>query len=104
MRAERLCLAIIFILLLSGALPVSGQGAHTLQGRVISPGGSQPNNSVKVTLKFNGKNIYESFTDLSGRFSFSGLSAGTYELVAEPAGLNSSTMPIGQPVTVKTSV
>jgi len=85
MRAERLRLAIIFILL-SGALPVSGQGAHTLQGRVVSPGGSQPNNSVKVTLKFNGRNIYETFTDLSGRFSFSGLSAGTYELVAEGDG------------------
>ena len=91
MRTELLRPAIILILLLLGARPASGQGAHTLQGRVVSPSGSQPNNSVKITLKFNGRNIFETFSDLSGRFSFSGLSAGTYELVAEGDGVTFDT-------------
>jgi len=91
MRAQRIRPATAFIVLLLGVMAVYGQGAHTLQGRVISPGGTQPDNSVKVTLKYNGRNIYEIFSDLSGRFSFAGLSAGTYELVAEGDGVTFET-------------
>jgi Tfp pilus assembly protein PilF len=59
------------------------QGQHSLQGKVHLANGVAPPNSVKVTLNFNGMRVYETFTDLSGRFSFSGLHRGMYELVAE---------------------
>ena len=62
------------------------QGTNTLQGRVITPGGTQPNAPVKVTLTLSGKRIYETFTDLSGRFSFPGLARGNYQLTAEGDG------------------
>lgn len=62
---------------------VFAQGGYTLQGKVIAPDGLQPRNPVRVTLTFNGRRIYETFTDLSGRFFFSGLTGGTYQLTAE---------------------
>lgn len=74
------------IVLFSSALVVSAQGGHTLQGRVVTPNGNQPDNPVKVTLTFNGRRVYETFTDLSGRFSFAGIGAGTYQLTAEGDG------------------
>jgi tetratricopeptide (TPR) repeat protein len=77
----RTLLATIF--LFGWALAVSAQGGHTLQGRVITPNGTQPTNPVKVTLIFNGRRLYETFTDLSGRFYFAGIGAGTYQLNAE---------------------
>lgn len=67
------------------------QGANVLQGKVIAPSGTQPANSVRVKLTFNGKAIHETFTDLSGRFSFPGLSRGTYQLTAEGDGLTFET-------------
>ncbi len=66
---------------------VIAQGANVLQGKVIAPNGSQPTNPVRVRLTFNGRPIHETFTDLSGRFSFPGLSKGTYQLTAEGDGL-----------------
>ena len=51
-------------------LAVFVQGANVLQGKVVAPSGTQPANSVRVKLTFNGKAIHETFTDLSGRFSF----------------------------------
>jgi tetratricopeptide (TPR) repeat protein len=62
------------------------QGTNTLQGKVITPNGSQPGTPVKITLTFNGRRIYETFTDLSGRFSFPGVARGTYQLTAEGDG------------------
>jgi len=47
------------------------------------PNGAPPSNSVRVRLTFNGVNVYETFTDLGGRFSFSGLHRGIYQLIAE---------------------
>src|SRR5688572_14075200 len=85
----RTLLATIF--LMSSALAVSAQGGHTLQGRVITPSGTQPTNPVKVTLTYNGRRVYETFTDLSGRFSFAGIGAGTYQLAAEGDGQSFST-------------
>ncbi len=58
------------------------QGAHTLEGRVSLPNGSQPAQPVRVTLTYNGRRLYETFTDLSGRFTFKGLGAGAYQLIA----------------------
>ena len=78
-------LAVVIFLFVS-ALMAPAQGGHTLQGRVVTPNGTQPTNSVKITLTFNGRRIYETFTDLSGRFSFAGISAGTYQLTAEGDG------------------
>jgi uncharacterized protein HemY len=62
------------------------QGIHSLQGKVYYPNGSPPTNSVRVKLTFNGMSMYETFTDLSGRFAFSGLRTGTYQLIAEGDG------------------
>jgi Tfp pilus assembly protein PilF len=79
---------IIRLLLLIPALtlPLLAQGQHTIQGKVLLPNGTPPPNSVKVTLTFNGMHVYETFTDLSGRFSFSGLRRGMYRLTAESDG------------------
>ena len=57
-----------------------------LEGKVISPSGSQPANPVRVKLTFNGRAIHETFSDLSGRFSFPGLVRGRYQLTAEGDG------------------
>src|SRR2546423_4497185 len=59
------------------------QGVNTLQGRVIAPNGSAPAQPVRVSLTYSGRPVYETFTDLGGHFSFSGLSTGTYEVTAE---------------------
>ncbi|MCM3869240.1 MAG: tetratricopeptide repeat protein [Pyrinomonadaceae bacterium] len=75
-----------FLFLISSALAAYAQGAHTLQGRVVTPAGHQPNSPVKITLTLNGRRIYETFTDLSGRFSFTGLNRGRYQITAEGDG------------------
>src|SRR5215510_10353652 len=67
------------------------QNANVLQGKVITPSGLQPTNPVRVKLTFNGRAIHETFTDLSGRFSFPGLSRGVYQLTAEGDGVNFQT-------------
>ena len=77
--------AFLTILMLSFSVAL-GQGSNSLQGRVIAPDGNQPLAPVRVTLTYNGRRIYETFTDLSGRFSFSGLSKGTYQVIAEGDG------------------
>ncbi|MDQ3920657.1 MAG: tetratricopeptide repeat protein, partial [Acidobacteriota bacterium] len=55
----------------------------TLEGRVMLPSGLQPAQPVHVTLTQSGRPVYETFTDLSGRFNFSGLRSGTYQITAE---------------------
>ncbi len=72
--------------ILIAAAPTFAQGQHTLQGKVSYPNGMSPSNPVKVTLTFNGRRIYEIFTDLSGRFNFGGVMRGTYQLTAEGDG------------------
>ncbi len=71
------CLALLLFAALTHA-----QGAHTLQGKVTLPDGNAPPYSVKITLNYNGRYVYETFTDLSGRFTFSSLRRGRYELIA----------------------
>ena len=68
------------------ASAVFAQGQNVLEGKVIMPSGTQPPNPVRVKLTYNGRAIHETFTDLSGRFSFPGLSRGTYQLTAEGDG------------------
>jgi cytochrome c-type biogenesis protein CcmH/NrfG len=98
---KRLCCAWLtsFALVLCCAATASAQGAHTLQGKVVSPNGSGPTQPVKVTLTFNGRRLYESFTDLAGNFSFSGLSNGTYNLTAEGDGVSFETTSVSAEVT-----
>lgn len=56
---------------------------NSLQGKVLLPNGTSPPNAVKITLTFSGRRMFETFTDLSGRFVFSGLKRGRYQLIAE---------------------
>lgn len=77
--------SLAFAILLAATTSL-GQAAHSLQGRVVLPNGSQPPNPVRVTLTFSGKRVHETFTDLSGRFFFSGLNRGRYQLVADGDG------------------
>jgi tetratricopeptide (TPR) repeat protein len=77
-RLSLLCLA-----LLLAASAARAQGQNSLEGRVVLPSGLQPTQSVRVTLSQSGRPVYETFTDLSGRFSFSGLRPGTYQITAE---------------------
>lgn len=77
--------AIFAIMVLSFSIAVA-QGSNSLQGRVVAPDGNPPVTPVRVSLTFNGRGIYETFTDLGGHFSFSGLSKGTYQLTAEGDG------------------
>jgi tetratricopeptide (TPR) repeat protein len=74
------------LLTLTLALAAHGQGANTLQGRVIAPDGNQPTNPVKVTLTYSGRRVSETFTDLSGRYYFAGLGRGNYQVTAEGDG------------------
>jgi Tfp pilus assembly protein PilF len=80
---SRNCYWIILPLLLFASSTVLAQGIQTIQGRVISPNGGAPPQSVRVTLTFSGRPIYETFTDLNGHFNFTGLQSGTYEITAE---------------------
>lgn len=77
--------------LLACSASAFAQNANVLQGKVILPSGTQPTNPVRVKLTFNGRPIHETFSDLSGRFSFPGLSRGTYQLTAEGDGVNFET-------------
>src|SRR5436305_6715008 len=77
-RISFLCLALLF-----GAASARAQGLNTLEGRVVLPSGMQPSQPVRVMLTQSGRPIFETFTDLSGRFSFTGLRGGTYQLTAE---------------------
>ncbi len=83
--------ALSLLLLLASFSSISAQGANVLEGKVITPSGTQPVNPVRVKLTFNGRAIHETFTDLSGRFSFPGLSRGTYQLTAEGDGMTFET-------------
>ncbi len=83
-----------FVLIFGSASAVQAQGANTLQGRVVAPDGNQPTTPVKVTLTYNGRRVYETFTDLSGRFSFAGLGRGTYQITAEGDGRTFDTTPV----------
>jgi tetratricopeptide (TPR) repeat protein len=91
MRFRFFPIVLFLISFLGSASFVCGQGANILQGRVITPSGTQPTNPVRVKLTFNGRAIHETFTDLSGRFSFPGLSRGNYQLTAEGDGINFQT-------------
>ena len=78
-----LLLVSLFLLLPAAA---RAQGANTLEGKVAMPGGGPPPQPVRVTLTYNGRRLYETFTDASGRFTFRALGRGRYLLTAEGDG------------------
>ena len=81
-RLAFVCLA----LLLAATAAARAQGANSIEGRTLLPSGAPPAQSVRVTLTQGGRRIYETFTDLSGRFRFPGLRGGAYQLTAEGDG------------------
>src|SRR6476620_6933646 len=84
--------ALVFLtLLLTSTSTLAQNGNNVLEGKVITPSGTQPTTPVRVKLTFNGRPIHETFTDLSGRFTFPGLRSGTYQLTAEGDGLTFET-------------
>jgi len=84
------CALFLLLLLACSALALA-QGGSVIEGKVITPSGTQPNTPVRVKLTFNGRPIHETFTDLSGRFAFPGLGRGNYQLTAEGDGVNFET-------------
>ncbi len=84
-------IALLLFLLLAWFFSISAQGGSVLEGKVITPSGTQPTTPVRVKLTFNGRPIHETFTDLSGRFTFPGLRSGTYQLTADGDGLTFET-------------
>src|ERR1044072_6019302 len=83
------CALFLFAFLACFSLASAQQSV--LSGRVITPSGTQPTAPVRVKLTYNGRPINETFTDLSGRFSFPGLARGMYQLTAEGDGVNFET-------------
>jgi tetratricopeptide (TPR) repeat protein len=92
-------LAVFILTLLATAATAFAQGSQTLQGKAVTPNGTAPVQPVKVTLTLSGRRIYETFTDLSGNFSFSGLSNGNYELTAEGDNVTFETTSVRAEVT-----
>jgi len=90
--------AFLVVAFLASASLAVAQNANVLQGRVIAPSGTQPTNPVRVKLTFNGRPIHETFSDLSGRFSFPGLARGTYQLTAEGDGITFETTSVSADV------
>ncbi|HKV37231.1 MAG TPA: tetratricopeptide repeat protein [Pyrinomonadaceae bacterium] len=86
-----LVLPTAFIALFFACSAAAFAQGHVLEGKVVTPSGSQPPNPVRVKLTYNGRAIHEAFTDLSGRFSFPGLSRGRYQLTAEGDGISFET-------------
>ena len=84
MTRARLAWALLALLLQASA--ALAQGGNVIEGRVALPSGAQPPQPVRVRLTQGGRPIFETFTDLSGRFSFPGLRAGAYQLTAEGDG------------------
>jgi tetratricopeptide (TPR) repeat protein len=89
MTLPRLSILVLFLFVCASTS--RAQGANVLQGKVMTPAGTQPTNPVRVKLTFNGRAIHETFTDLSGRFSFPGPSRGTYQLTADGDGISFET-------------
>jgi tetratricopeptide (TPR) repeat protein len=84
-RAHFNCVCFLLLFICAGGVQAQ-QGSNTLQGKVILPNGTQPRNSVRVRLTFSGRRLFETFTDLAGSFTFTGLASGTYQLTAESDG------------------
>jgi tetratricopeptide (TPR) repeat protein len=83
-------LSVLVALLLAGSSALA-QGTNVLEGKVVLPSGTQPTNPVRVRLTFNGRAINETFSDLSGHFTFPGLGRGRYQLIAEGDGISFET-------------
>ena len=65
--------ALVLLFVFACSAPAFAQGTNVLEGKVVTPSGTQPTSPVRVKLTFNGRPIHETFTDLSGRFVFPGI-------------------------------
>jgi Tfp pilus assembly protein PilF len=83
---RRLLARFAFICLALLLAPAAARAQSEIEGRVVLPSGAQPAQPIRVTLSLSGRRVFEVFTDLSGRFNFPGLRAGTYQLTAEGDG------------------
>lgn len=90
--------ALVLLFVLACSAPALAQGTNVLEGKVVTPSGTQPTSPVRVKLTFNGRPIHETFTDLSGRFVFPGIKPGTYQLIAEGDGINFETTSVSAEV------
>src|SRR5215467_7674238 len=91
MRRRAFPFFVFLTLLLTSTSALAQSGNNVLSGKVITPSGTQPTAPVRVKLTFNGRPIHETFTDLSGRFSFPAIGNGTFQLTAEGDGVNIET-------------
>jgi cytochrome c-type biogenesis protein CcmH/NrfG len=82
---------VFVVLVFAYSLIAFAQNANVLQGKVIAPSGNPPTSPVRVKLTFSGRHIHETFSDLSGRFSFPGLARGIYQLTADGDGMSFET-------------
>lgn len=99
-RINRYLIALLALLIfIFFPTTTSAQGGNVLQGRVIAPDGTQPTAPVRVRLTYNGRLIFETFTDLSGRFEFPGIQGGRYVITAEGDGLTFETTTVSTDVT-----
>ncbi len=90
--------AVSLLLVCVCSLIAFAQNANVLQGKVIAPSGNPPTNPVRVKLTFSGRHIHETFSDLSGRFSFPGLARGVYQLTADGDGISFETTSVSAEV------
>jgi Tfp pilus assembly protein PilF len=91
-RLALVCFALLFT-------ASAARAQNSIEGRVALPSGMQPSQPVRVTLTLSGRRIYETFTDLSGRFIFSGVGRGTYQITAEGDGQTFETTSVQVDVT-----
>jgi hypothetical protein len=68
-------------------------GTGTITGLVTRVGGTVPVASASVTLKQNGVAKKLAYTNASGTYTMTGISAGTYTLTAAKSGLTFTTSP-----------
>jgi Flp pilus assembly protein TadD len=94
------CLIVTAIVCFLSTASAQTSGTNVLQGKVVTPNGQQPTGPVRVRLTYNGRLMFETFTDLSGRFNFPGLQAGTYQLTAEGDGRTFETTSVEAEVSV----
>jgi Tfp pilus assembly protein PilF len=92
--------AIACLALLLSASAARAQGPSGVEGRVMLPSGAQPAQPVRVRLIQSGRPVFETYTDLSGRFYFSGVHTGSYQLTAEGDGSTFETTTVSVEVSV----
>jgi len=80
-------LLIAILILASAGLGQSGRdttgtgGNHIIQGKIYFPSGKRAEGSIQVKLQSYGTGEISTFADVSGTFTFTNLSPGTYQVI-----------------------